>query len=469
VSDRTDSSSPERGEPGVAGADFAGIRDALPVVARGNSLVLATPPAAGYAVPVLVESLKRPAVEPATAIGLLIAPEGAVEPWVAAAGRAAEAAGRRSAGAATAARARHHLSSGRVDLVVTTLVVAGHLLEQSGLEVDRLGWVVLAWPELEPDADGFVRLFADLPKETPRLIVTADPAGIAPLAERHAWRAARAGTLGSDPTERLPRLRAAGTSWSGRVGALAALADLTGRDEATVWTVDEADHQAIGAGLAAHGVTARFVSGTQLDRSPTWFFDAAPPAALAAADPVHSVVLAPPGVERYLARVAARVDPVSLPSDTDAATAAIAADRRAVRARVQAGPDRGAFATIAPLLDQFPAADVAVALQSLWLEARAGSPAPAPQVRAARPAKVWISAGKKDAVGTTDVIGLLTGELKLARHAIGRVEVRDTFTLIESTSEDDAKALATKLAGLTLKGRRLTARVDRGPGPRRPA
>lgn len=463
------SDSPVLAPPVRGVADFAGLAEAIPVVQRGNSVVLAIPPSPAYAVDLLAARLAAGA-NPPKKPGLMIAPEAALAAWVVAAGRAAQASGTRSASAATAARARHHLTTGRVDLLVTTQGIVGHLLEQSSLDVAGLGFVVLAWPELETAAESLVGFFGELPKDTARLIITADPAGTNALAERYAWRATHVGALGSDPTERLARCRTATTSWAGRIAALGALADLADRDEATIWTVGEADQPAIAEALAARGVTATFVTGPLLERAQVWFYDAPPPALLAAADPAGSVVLAPPGVEQYLGRIATRVDVITLPSGADAATAAIAADRRAIRARVAAGPDRGAFATVAPLLDQLSAAEVAVALQALWSEARVQAPAAAqvPAPRPARGSKVWIGAGKKDGVQASDVVGLVCGELKVARHSIGKVEVRDTFSLIELPTEDDARSVATRLAGQSLKGRRLTARVDRGPTRRAP-
>jgi ATP-dependent RNA helicase DeaD len=145
-------------------------------------------------------------------------------------------------------------------------------------------------------------------------------------------------------------------------------------------------------------------------------------------------------------------------------------DRRAIRARLEAGLDRGAYATVAPLLDRFSAAEVAVTLQSLWSEARtkpAPSPAPSPAPRVAAHPKVWINIGKKDGVSHGELLALLTLDLSLPRTALGKLEMKDTFTLIELTSDEDARRAVERLAGHTFKQRRLTARIDRGRDPRR--
>ena len=449
-----------------------GVDDAIPLVERGNSVVFAAPPSAAYSVPLIAAALGRADTEGRP--HLLIAPDAAWSPWVDAGSRAADLAGKRAAAGPTPARTRHHLKNGKIDLIVTSLAVAGQLLKDSALEMPAVATIILAWPELEADPDGFVTLFADVPKETPRVILTADPVESAPLAERYAWRAPLVGSLGTLSELAPLRFPTAATGWPARIPTLAALADLLDRDALVVWTVDDLDHPAIAAALAAHGVTVTFATGTPLERTPAWFYDAPPAAILESADPMGSVLLVPPGVESYVARFIKRPDPIKLPSPADVAGQAITADRRAIRAMVEAGPDRAAFATVAPLLDQYSATDVAVALQALWLAARtrAAAPAAAPPVddRRTKANRVWAGAGKKDSVTLADWMALLTGtDVKMPRAVIGKVEIRDTFTVIEFTTDEAAKAAADRLAGQTIRRRRITARVDRGREGRRPA
>ncbi len=81
--------------------------------------------------------------------------------------------------------------------------------------------------------------------------------------------------------------------------------------------------------------------------------------------------------------------------------------------------------------------------------------------------KVWASVGNKEGVTIGEWMGLLSIDLGIPREKFGRIEVKDSFTLIEFGAEDSATAAAEKLAGRTFKGRRLTARVDRGAKPAR--
>jgi len=79
--------------------------------------------------------------------------------------------------------------------------------------------------------------------------------------------------------------------------------------------------------------------------------------------------------------------------------------------------------------------------------------------------RIWIGAGRKDEITANDIVGLLTRELGVERSSIGRIELRDTFSLIEFAG--DAAGLADKIAGKSIRKRRLVARLDRGAGPPR--
>ena len=66
-------------------------------------------------------------------------------------------------------------------------------------------------------------------------------------------------------------------------------------------------------------------------------------------------------------------------------------------------------------------------------------------------------------------MAFLSIDLGIPREKFGRVDIKDSFTLIEFGSEETAAEAAETLAGRTFKGRRLTARVDRGAKPPRRA
>jgi hypothetical protein len=49
----------------------------------------------------------------------------------------------------------------------------------------------------------------------------------------------------------------------------------------------------------------------------------------------------------------------------------------------------------------------------------------------------------------------------MTREAIGRIEMRETFSLVEVPT-GDAERVARALSGLTVRRRKLIARVDKG-------
>jgi ATP-dependent RNA helicase DeaD len=69
-------------------------------------------------------------------------------------------------------------------------------------------------------------------------------------------------------------------------------------------------------------------------------------------------------------------------------------------------------------------------------------------------------------VNANDLVAVLTKELRVDRTKIGRIELRDAYSLIELPAQE-AEALAGQLNGTTIRRKRVTARVDRGPS--RPA
>ncbi len=77
-------------------------------------------------------------------------------------------------------------------------------------------------------------------------------------------------------------------------------------------------------------------------------------------------------------------------------------------------------------------------------------------------AKIYVGVGKKDGATANDLVAVLTKELRVERGKIGRIELRDAYSLIEIPAQD-AEKVALALNGVTIRRRRVTARVDRGP------
>jgi ATP-dependent RNA helicase DeaD len=99
-------------------------------------------------------------------------------------------------------------------------------------------------------------------------------------------------------------------------------------------------------------------------------------------------------------------------------------------------------------------------LFNLWTSsAPAAAPQP-PDIPAT--SKIYVGLGKKDGATANDFVAVLTKELRFERAKIGRIELRDAYSLIEIPAQD-AEKLAGALNGATVRRKRVTARVDRGP------
>ena len=73
--------------------------------------------------------------------------------------------------------------------------------------------------------------------------------------------------------------------------------------------------------------------------------------------------------------------------------------------------------------------------------------------------KLYINAGTKDRVSPSDLVGAIANEAGISRDQIGKVELRDTHALVEIAG-DVAGKVARAITGVTVKGRRLAARID---------
>jgi ATP-dependent RNA helicase DeaD len=141
----------------------------------------------------------------------------------------------------------------------------------------------------------------------------------------------------------------------------------------------------------------------------------------------------------------------------DRAATAAEALRARVAARLEAGGFEPELGLLEPLLQRYDAAEVAAALLALHREPLATGDEPKP---AEDWVKVFVNVGRKDRASAKDFVGALTREVGLARTDIGRVELRDAFSLLEIAPHAADKAIA-GLTRSTIRGRRPDAHRDR--------
>jgi ATP-dependent RNA helicase DeaD len=447
-------------------ADQPLLREAAPTAARGHNLVLVVPPAPAYGVPALAGLLSR--LGPGARV-LLLAPPAQVAEWAATAHEVARGSGLRVEAAQGAARAGRCIREGEVDLLIAAPATALALHRRSALEADRLTAVVLAWPEQWEDAEPLTLLMADLGKEVQRILLVESLDRAGELIERYARRAL---TVGAPPAETPTRapvgpVRVAAVAWERRAAALADVVELLDPGSLVVWSVDRTRQGEIerAVGATAPGVT--ITSGDAPRAALVVAFDPPTPERLAQlASAGEVVLLMPPGTERYLERVAAPRRPLRLPGLLDGVTAAAGARREAVVRTIETGRPEAALAVLAPLFERYDAGAVAAALYDLWTSAPSAAPAAAPEAPAT--SKIFVGIGKKDGATVNDLVAVLTKEVRVERTRIGRVELKDAYALVEIPAQE-AERIAGALNGTTIRRKRVTARVDRGPAhPTRP-
>ncbi len=157
-------------------------------------------------------------------------------------------------------------------------------------------------------------------------------------------------------------------------------------------------------------------------------------------------------------RSIATLTPLPLPSPADRAQDRAAALRAQIAARLRQGDVDPELAVLAPLFEEHAPAMVAAALLALTRQPPAASESAAPEPTAW--SKVFVSVGRKDRASAKDLVGALIKEAGLQKGQIGKIDVRETFSLVDVAPAVIDQAVQ-RLSGVAIRGRRVTARPDR--------
>ncbi len=352
------------------------------------------------------------------------------------------------------------VAGGAVRTLVVTPSDAVQLLGRSRLPLDDLTHVVVAWPETHARLGG-ERTVDTLLGECPRaqrLVVTADETAVAGFLERHAYRAPVV------PAARLPEaplgpLRYATADRDRIRFAVRAALDTLNPSTTLVWDPSPAAPSrwagfgdptvvfapAVGEGRYAVALAAELPTA----------------AALTALREVAAdvVVLVRARQLAYLERLAAPLRTVRLPGEADRARERSVELRAAVRGELDRAAASAELAALAPLFDEYDPARVAAAA----LRTRDATPlsaAAAPEDAVPTWARIRIDAGRRDQLRPGDVVGALLNAVGLTKQDVGRVDLRERFTLVDVRAEAAERARR-GLDGLSLRGRRVGARIDR--------
>jgi ATP-dependent RNA helicase DeaD len=153
--------------------------------------------------------------------------------------------------------------------------------------------------------------------------------------------------------------------------------------------------------------------------------------------------------------------PLALPSAGDRAQDRAAALRAQIAARLAQGDVDAELAVLSPLFEEHEPALVAGALLALSRAPSAISETPTAAPQQPGWSKLFVTVGRKDKASAKDLVGALIKEAGLQKGQIGKIDVRDSFSLVDIAATAIEQAVQ-RLSGVTIRGRRVAARPDRG-------
>ena len=392
----------------------------------------------------------------------------------------AGARGVRVLAATTSPRAARLLRAAPPHVVAGAPSELAALLQSSTLKPEGVRGIVLAWLDtiLEtPDAQPLENLFAELPKEGARVVLASalGPAYEA-LIERYARRARRESELAGEPGPALSAEYVAAPA-AGRPVALRRLLDALDLPAAVLYAHDErlrdeATRVARALGYPADAVrvvgSAEAAQGAEplvlLDLPATR--EAMRALAGTAGRRIYAVVQPSQLGSLRTLLGGGSVSPVALLDAAERARGKDAALRASLRDVLATSDVRREVLAIEPLLAEFDGIEIAAAAVRLLEQQRPARPAAA--AAAVGPmTTLFVNLGERDGVRASELVAAVTSSAGIPGSQIGKVEVRDTHSLVE-VAASVAELVAGKLTGSVVRGRRAQARVDQ-PREGRPA
>ena len=397
------------------------------------------------------------------------------------------------------------------DVIIMTPAQALHAVQDSALKLESVqALTVLDAAEQYTLGNGETldTLIPLVPRTAQRVVTSATLTDdVEKLVEAHARRALTVPPRAADrapvlPQEPLGQIGYVVVQEDAKLALLARLFENT-QEQRVVFARTAARAERVAAGLARRGIGAEADAG----RVRASAFDAAtvPTAArvvsydvpfsaeqLRALHANGGTVLVTPLELPHLRRIAGEV-PFTLKQRRARAIErdAVAAFRAQIRAALDTEDLDAQLLLLEPLLEERSADEIAAALCALLRSRRdaaesasepvAGAPrAPAP----ATFTRLFLSIGARDNIRPGDLVGAITGEAGIKGDQVGRVDIRDTFSVVEIAAAVADKVIRA-LNGTTMRGRSLrvdydrksgageqrrsAARASRGPGPARGA
>jgi hypothetical protein len=336
------------------------------------------------------------------------------------------------------------LKEGRVGLLAGSPADLAALVARAALKLEAVETVVIAWPESfagELDA-----LLAEAPNAR-RVIFSWNPPALSEFLEHHARRAEIIGDLPLDPDGKplgpIGSARYAVVSSQHRTAAAHEALDTLRATRPYVWQGGDIAPPEAADAIVVAALPSRVEIQELLNAR------------------IQPVVLALAAQLPYLRSIVA-LTPLPLSSASDRAQDRAASLRALVAERLAHGDVDAELAMLAPLFEEHDPALVAGALLALQRQTRnekreASAPQPA---QSGAWVRLFVTAGTKDRASAKDLVGALIKEAGLEKGHIGKIDVRETFSLVE-IAPGMAEQAVRRLSGVSIRGRRVTARTDR--------
>lgn len=456
---------------------------ALPVLSRGGNVLLHASSGAGVVAAFGLPLLDRLARDEAPGSGpraLVLAPttdraEGMAEGLARLAG---------ATGVAVRATTPGWRAAG-ADLLVTTAPEAMSAVQSSALKMDGLQALVLVDLQEqfalggEPELATLVGL---VPRDAQRVVVTSELGGeVERFVEAHIRRAFTVPARPADPgavaqREPLGQIGYVVVSETEKPAMLARLLDGVDGD-VLVHARTAARAERVQGELGRRGIATAGEHGIRVVD-----FDAAVarPERVVSYDVPFSAedlrrlhegggtVLVTPAELAHFQRIAREVP---FTTRQRKARALDRSDVDAYRDRVRSAlsmEDLGAqLLVLEPLFEEHSPAEVAAALSALVRRrtppreaAPSAAVGAAPKEAASSFTRLFVSIGSRDNVRPADIVGAITGEAGVKGDQVGRVDIRESFSVVEIAA-DVAEKVIRSLNGTTMRGRSLRVDFDR--------
>ena len=378
--------------------------------------------------------------------------------------------------AATASpRAARLLKGSAAQVVVGAPAELVALLQGSALKSEAIRSVVFAWldPILETsDATPLETLLGELPKDGARVVLAE---GLSPayeaLIERYARRARRAVEVPADDHAKPLAAEYVSSSPTARGATLRRLLDAVDLPRAELYARTasiRAEGAVIARSLGYPADAVRITSGetpSAATNDPLVLLELpkskADMRALVGTGARKLYALVQPSQLASLRTLlgGGAVTPMPLVEAAERARGKDAALRASLRDVLTSGDVRREVLALEPLLAEFDGIEIAAAALRMLEQQRGVRPAAATSAQAGPMQRLFVNLGEKDGLRAQEIITAITTEAGIPGSQVGRVEVRDTHSIVEVAAAV-AELVVGKITGATVRGRKVQARLD---------